>query len=193
MLHDVHLDNLRRAFAAQFEPNEGGYLYRHAGKGAPVQVTTAERDAFVATFDRRMRWAARAILLGTIALLGGVMIATAGGEMPDRWFYTLVAALSLGMLAFYYWLRAAPARALARRPVLGNARSSSEIQQRLLTALSWQILAIGAGAAIVLIVVAISDEDRAAELRIPAIAFGVAMLALFAVQGARKWSDRRRP
>lgn len=196
MFHDAHLENLRRAFAAQFEPNAAGYLYRHGQRGSPIQVTAAERDAFVATFERRIRWAGRAILIGTIALLGGVAIATGGSEMPDTGFYALVAGLSLGLLAFYYWIRAAPARALARRPVLGNPRPSGEIQQRLLAALSWQMLAIGAGGAIlliVLIVLTIIDGDQAAGWHWPGIVFGAAMLVLFAAQGARKWRARRRP
>jgi hypothetical protein len=192
MLHDAHLQNLRRAFAAQFESNAAGYLYRRGGKGAPIQVSSVERDMFVDTFDRRMRRAGRTILIGIIALLGGLAIAKSGSSISDTYFYALVALLGIGMLVYYYWSRAAPARALVRRSVLGNSRSVTEARSRLLAALRWQILATGALAGVVLTVLSI-DEKQSVHLRIAGMAFGMAILALCAVQAIRKWRARRHP
>ena len=39
-------------FADQFEPNEQGFVYRKYMKGAPIQISAAERARYIDTFNR---------------------------------------------------------------------------------------------------------------------------------------------
>src|SRR5689334_3715417 len=76
-------------FADQFEPQaDGSYLYRKSSRGAPIPVTAAERDGFVASFARSRTWLQRgflAALLMIVIVFAGV--AWAGQEVPEIWLW----------------------------------------------------------------------------------------------------------
>jgi hypothetical protein len=139
-------DNLQALFAEQFEPDgDLHYLYRRGSRGAPVRVTAAERDAFVADYRRRWRglkWS----MIGTVMLVAlGFGLANVGtqGERSDWYLEGAVALVVLLFLIVHRRLWTAPARALEleRRPELGRERSRAEMRQRMAARLSWpQIL-----------------------------------------------------
>jgi hypothetical protein len=55
MFGDRHFDRVHQLFAEQFEPDGADFLYRKNMKSAPIRVSVAERDAFVAAFRRACR------------------------------------------------------------------------------------------------------------------------------------------
>jgi len=126
--------NLDALFAEQFEPDgELHYLYRRSSKGAPIRVTAAERDKFVADFrraSRRLRWV---IVGGVMLIVAGFVLAgvdTRGGGTDGA----LEGATALLILVFFLLHRrvwSAPARALERRPDQGLERSGAEMRRRM--------------------------------------------------------------
>ena len=66
-------NDLRGRYAAQFRVEEGMLVYRHRRRGAPVEVSEAERDRAIERFvsaARMVTWTALATLGGMAMLLG---------------------------------------------------------------------------------------------------------------------------
>jgi hypothetical protein len=79
----------RQMFAAQFQPEGEGFVYRKHSIGQPVQISAAERDRFIADFEKFIRrgfWAMVAGLVGLVAIFVGFWYATAT-RIPDTVFY----------------------------------------------------------------------------------------------------------
>lgn len=148
MFRFVNIDHLVERFGAQFEPNDGGYLYRKGLREAPMQVSASERDAFLAKFVRECR---RLIWLSVgLAMAGIVTVVTAYSaaerELPEWAIFALVAVIVLVLLIGTIRLWNAPARSLQRRPELGVRRTRAEVRRRYLTQMSWGEMATLAGA-----------------------------------------------
>jgi len=107
----------RQMFAAQFEPEGAGFVYRKHSIGEPVRISAVERDRFIADFEKFLRQGFWAMLAGAVALAAvffGVWYATAM-RIPDTVFYLVFGAMLLGYMAgsFRAWNR--PLRELQGR------------------------------------------------------------------------------
>jgi hypothetical protein len=135
-------ENLRRAFAAQFGDYYGQLVYRRMLSGAPIAVTGAERDAFIADFERfipRFIW----ILLGsTLGLMLALVIIDVAGLLPiPDWVPLIAVFIPFGFLiAAYRRALTAPQRALAMRPPMGGERSKAETADAQLRVMAWTML-----------------------------------------------------
>ena len=113
-------------------------------KAAPIRVTRAERDSFVADFKGRLRYLVWGLLPATfllIALL--VLLAPAPNSAAGEGFtWVGIGVLLAIFLPVYFWAWSAPARALVRRPVLGMERSRAEVRKALLERTSYGQLAL---------------------------------------------------
>ena len=139
MLNFGQTDRLRRIFSNQFEADGDGYLYRKFRKGAPMRVTARERDDFVAVFERDYPRAYLAMIVGMVlVMLGMVAIAVAiERDLSEPVIYAAVGGLAAIFLIVHYRIWNAPARALARRPAVGQERSRSETRAIMLAETSY--------------------------------------------------------
>ncbi|MDB5677446.1 hypothetical protein [Sphingomonas bacterium] len=186
MLHGVHLENLARAFEAQYEPNEHGYLFRFNMSHAPVQVSVEERDAFVATFRRRMGRFAWAIIIGSM-LAFGYWAFFRDEHMPQQIEWLVVGFAVAATGSFYVWAKGAPARALQRRPAVGPPRDPSEMRQVHLSRVSYPMLAAGMVGAAIMAVVALTADRPFEGINLGLLILGLVLGLILAVQLARKW------
>ena len=68
MFGSSNFDRVEQLFADQFTSDAHGYVYRKSQKGAQFWVSEAERDDFIATFNRRLRYSTWSIVPATIIL-----------------------------------------------------------------------------------------------------------------------------
>jgi len=146
-------ENLMRPFVNQFDEYQGHLVYRHHSKAAPIRVTEAERDSFIAEFERfanRLIWWSFPMLLLTIL---GLVILDEQAVLPmPHWVQVAVGLLLLPVFVILC-LRAlgAPKRKLAGRAPMGGERSTGEMRQVLIKQMPWPHLILplimGCGAA----------------------------------------------
>jgi len=124
------IDRTRRMFAEQFEADGDGFLYRKYRKGAPIRVTSRERDDFVSAFERDYPRAYLAMIAGAVVtLLGLVTIAVViERDLSKPVIYAAVGSVSALFLIAHLRVWSAPARALERRPAVGQERSRAEMR-----------------------------------------------------------------
>ena len=159
---------VRKHFADQFETDGDGYLYRRFSKGAAIRVSAQERDGFVAAFDRTLRRAIWISLGGGIGL--GVVLAVVAG---------------VAGLAWRFWrVYTAPSHDLRHRLPVARERSGADMQRLALARLGYRQLGLGVAGAVVVLAIKIPQwRTTSGQLW---IAFAVATLAVFVVQGLRK-------
>ena len=153
MFGNAHFDRLRQLFADQFETEDTGLVYRKSLKSAPIRVTEAERDGFISAFNRRIRYAIWSLLPATILLIISLALI-----FPDPDDTTTEVAIFLGLavilvpfLFAFYWVWNTPARALERRPQVGEERTREEIRRIMFAKLSYgRIAGVVAGALLLL-------------------------------------------
>jgi hypothetical protein len=108
----------RQMFAAQFEADGGGYIYRSHTVGEPIRVSAVDRDRYVANFERFTRqgfWGA----VVAAALLLAALVAysfTTGTEVPDLVFYAAFGGMIVVYVVGYQRAWNLPARELRRGP-----------------------------------------------------------------------------
>jgi hypothetical protein len=191
-----HFDRVRQMFADQFEPDAQGFIYRKYMKGAPIQVNSAERDRYIATFNRYIKYASWGMFGGMLFLAVALAIyATARGiDLPDMAIYVGIGVIFVAFMAGYYWNWNLPARELRGRGPMGEARSRAEIKQLFLAKLTYGQIAAGASAGVVLLLKAHASGDMFSGWNILWTGMAAAIFILSAVQVFRKWrfeSQRR--
>jgi len=122
MFENSYLERVRQLFAAQFEADGQGFLYRCNMKAAPIRVTASERDGFIAGFNRHLRYGMWAVFLGTLLLIGMVVLLVPDPDSPsaDIALYGGLAAIMMPFLLAYHWAWKAPARQLKTRAAIGQ-------------------------------------------------------------------------
>lgn len=127
-------DRVRQSFADQFEPNGQGFLYRKYMKSAPIRVSAAERDRYIAAFNRYIRYASWGTGGGTVLLAFSLIgyAAAAGVDLPEAAFYWGIGAILVASMVGYYWYWNLPARELRDRGAVGETRSRAEVSRLLL-------------------------------------------------------------
>lgn len=146
MLGNPYLDRVRESFAEQFEPDGSGFLYRESMRGAAIPVTRAERDGFVAAFNRRLRYAAWAMVPTTFVPLI-LMIVLLPGPDDDIVSVVIGGSLGVGILLFlvvHRWAYKAPIRELGARPTATAPRSREDMRRRMFAKMSYGQLSFAA-------------------------------------------------
>jgi len=184
-----NFDRVRQMFADQFEPDAQGFIYRKYMKGAPIQVSAAERDRYISTFNRYIKYAGWGISLGTVILILSVAFyATAVGvDLPESALYIGLGTIFVAFMAGHYWSWNLPARELRGRATMGKARSRAEIKQLFLEKLTYGQIAAAAGAGVILILKAHAGGNMLSGWNLLWTGLAVALFALCAIQAFRKW------
>ncbi|MGY4398391.1 drug/metabolite transporter (DMT)-like permease [Sphingomonas sp. UYAg733] len=148
MFGNHHFDRVREIFSDQFEPDGADFVYRKSMKGAPIRVSAAERDTFLADFRRRLRYATWGIFPATLLLIGLLVVLVPDVDSPSSnlFIYGGIGVIIAVFMVGYYWAWNAPARELERRPTLGEARSRVEVRRVMLAKMTYGQLLIGIGA-----------------------------------------------
>jgi len=189
MLRRYNTNRLRRMFADQFEPDGKGFLYRKFMKSASIQVSAAERDRYVAEFDRFLKYQYWGLVGSTVVLvIGAVAYATATGvDLPVVTLYVGLGVIPVASMAVYYWAWHSPARELRDRGTVGEARSREEMRRLFLARLTYGRLIIAAGIAAVLLLVAYARGNMFSGWTLLLTGYAVVVLIAVAVQASRKW------
>jgi hypothetical protein len=135
-----------RSFANRFEPDGADYLYRKNIREAPIRVTAAEREAFIADFRRTVSWAHWIVVGGTVvSIFAPVLLALAVPEVNTHYLLFLFLALFFVVyMMIYQQASAAPSVALRSRSAAGPARTREEARAITLSKVSWRSLGIAA-------------------------------------------------
>ncbi len=123
----AHLELIRQSFADQFEPEGDGFLHRKHSKAAPIRVSAAEHDRFVATFVRRLQYLHWTTIAGIFAVSFALTVLSTRSSGIATWLIPL-AALSM-FVAAYLWMWNAPARELRERLPVGEPRSRDDVSR----------------------------------------------------------------
>lgn len=193
MFSNPHLDRLRQTFAEQFEPDGGSFLYRKSMKGAPIRVSVDERDRFIASFNRWLRYSAWSILPATLILIGLLVwlipdVESTAGHVAT---YAGIALILVPFLAGYYWAWNAPARELERRPQEGSARSRDEVRQLIFSKMTYGQLGFAVLAGLALVWKASADTDVFHGWGVLWLIFAGLLIVIAGIQALRKWRYER--
>lgn len=150
---DRYFEQSRQLFADQFEAEGDHYLYRRSLKGAPITVSAAERERYVATYDKSAKFASRFILWGAIALaaifIGHNMVSS---TLPKAYFLAGIILIIALSLVPTFWANHLPVRELRGRETVGEARSRAEVKALHLARLTYGELGLQVLAGVILLV-----------------------------------------
>jgi peptidoglycan/LPS O-acetylase OafA/YrhL len=189
-----HWAQSRQLFEDQFEPDVEGYLYRRSQKGPPIRVTADERQRFIDEYIVRLK-------RGTWVLTGALILGIAiwiwwsvenDVELQDWAIYAGIAGFVAFLIPYFMWVWGAPARELARRTPVGNARSTAEVRRRFLVRTSYGQLAAAAFGGAVLPFTLLGEHDVLRGWERIWLIIGGALVLLCAMQAFRKWRYERR-
>lgn len=129
------------AFAKQFTPTEGGYLYYPSKKGGGKLVTADEYEQLAESWrkvaGRRGMWT----VVGIVML--AIFVWTTISELlslPD-WSDPIIVAVSvIGISAWLLWASFAPRRLVRDRPAIAPPRPVSEARRQARALLNWRFI-----------------------------------------------------
>ena len=194
MFGNSHFARIRELFSDQFEPDGAGFLYRKGMKGAPIRVAEAERDAFVSTFNRRLRYAAWSIVPATLLLIGlfVVLVPDVDSTAAQVAVYVGIALILAPFLLVYYWAWNAPARVLERRPVAGEARTRDEVRRLMFAKMTYGQLGLAAAGGVLLVWKVSARHDVLHGWGALWLVFAGLLIVVAAIQACRKWLFERK-
>jgi hypothetical protein len=136
------LRNPAELFAEQFEPTETGYLYRKDRRCAPVEVTKAERDAFVEAFARSARLQRWGLLGAAILIIFALVTIETVFDIDVPEWSTFLSTIVLVAGFTFAWSRSwnAPSSVVKSRPPVGPAPSRAELERVTFSQLSWRLV-----------------------------------------------------
>jgi hypothetical protein len=193
VLNNPNFDRAREIFADQFTPDSGAFLYRKSMKGAPIRVSEVERDDFVTTFNRRVRYGTWAMVPAMLTLIGLIvwLIPNVDSAAAQTATWIGLTAIVVPFIAVYFWAWNAPARALERRPRQGAALSRDEVRQLKFSRMSYGQLGLVPPAALLLV----WDKSGVGNMfhgwGIVRVACAGLLIAGAGVQAFRKWRYER--
>lgn len=193
MFSNPHFDRVRQMFADQFEPDGDSFLYRKSMKGSPVRVSGTERDEFVRSFNRRLRYSMWSIFPATLIIIGLLVwlvpdVNSTAGHVAT---YAGIAVFLAPFLASYYWAWNAPSRELERRPTEGVARSREEVRRLMFSKMTYGQLGFAALAGIALVWKASGDTDVLHGWGVLWLLFAALLITAAGIQAIRKWRCER--
>ncbi|RYF18690.1 MAG: hypothetical protein EOO77_10890 [Oxalobacteraceae bacterium] len=193
MFNNAHLDRLRQSFADQFSDGEHGVIYRKYQKGVPFRVSKAERDGFVAVFNKRIRYATWSIFPVTVGLILLLVWLTPGSDSPVAQIamWGGIAAILLPFMVIFYWAWGAPSRELECQTPEGPALTKEEARALAFSKITYGQLALAALMGVGLIWKMSIKIDVFHGWGVIWLAFGAAVVVLAGVQAIRKWRSNQ--
>ncbi len=194
MVGDAHLDRLRQAFADQFSDGGHSFIYRKYQTGVPVRVTKSERDGFVATFNKRIRYAMWSIVPATVGLILLLAWLTPDADSPAAQIamWGGLAGILLPSIMIFYWAWGAPSRELERRAPEGLPLSKEEARALALSKITYGQLALAALMGLGLVWKMSTKTDVFHGSGMVWLVFGAALVIFAGVQAIRKWYASQR-
>lgn len=194
MFGNSHFDRVCEIFADQFEQDANGFRYRKGIKGAAYRVSEAERNQFIATFNKRLRYASWAIAPTTIVLivLLAWLIPESDSDLENAAIWIGIAAILIPFIAIYYWAWDAPARELQRRTPESAALTREEARSLAFSKITYGQLGLAAAFGVGLVWMRSIDEDVFHGWGMIWLIFGVGLVVLSGVQAIRKWRHNQR-
>ena len=193
MFGNAHLDRLRQAFADQFADGEHGLIYRKYQKGVPVRVSKLERDGFVATFNKRIRYAMWSIFPATAGLILLLVWLTPDDDSPAAQIamWGGIAAILLPYMVIFYWAWGAPSRELEHRLPEGPALTKEEARALAFSKITYGQLALAVLMGVGLVWKMSTKVDVFHGSGLVWLVFGAALVVFAGVQALRKWRFRQ--
>lgn len=113
----IGFDRQRQMFAAQFQPDGVGFIYRNHTIGEPIPISAAQRDRYVAAFGKFTRNGFWAMIGGAVLLLAAFLIYSTmtKSEVPDAISWSAFGAMVIVYMVAYLRAWNFPARDLRRR------------------------------------------------------------------------------
>ena len=184
------LNVVRGNFARQFTPDTHGFTYRRRQRGAAIPVTPAERDMFVAAFNRgigRLYWGGLAALIAVMAVFEAwPTILPASWQ---RWHAAGIAAVAgILFLAIWWRLTTAPDRALERRAAIAAPLDAAAERRVNFAGLNWGVLIFG-GVLMLGLIGQTLDQPGPTDWRY--VVGGMIGFVFFVTLGAIKWRIMR--
>lgn len=194
MFGNSHFDSVRQIFADQFTGDAEGYVYRKGQKGEPFRVSEAERDAFIASFNRRIRYSSWSILPATIILILALawLIPDSDSVEANVAIWIGLGAILLPFLAVYQWSWNAPVRELQGRTPEGVPLTKYEARALVFSEITYGQLALGAAMGVGLVWKQSSETDVLHGWGVIWLLIGGGLILLSAVQIFRKWRFHQR-
>ncbi|MBB3957843.1 hypothetical protein [Novosphingobium sediminicola] len=186
---NAHLDGLRQAFADQFSNEKDGFIYRKNQKGAPFRVSSLERDRFVGTFTKRVRYGLWSLVPATIILIVLLVWLTPDSDSPTFQIamWAGLAAIILSFQAVFHWAWGAPSRELKHRLPEGLALTREEARAIAFSKISYLQLGLAALAGVGLIWKMSTKVDVFHGSGLVWSIFGAGIVVFAGVQTFRKW------
>jgi hypothetical protein len=193
MFANAHFERLRQMFADQFEPDGSNFLYRKSMMGAPIRVNQTERDGFVSTFNRRLRYATWSLVPATLLLIGllVVLFPHVDNSSAQIAIYTGIGFVLLPFMAGHYWAWNGPARELEHRPTIGEARSREQVRRLIFARITYGQLAFAILGTIALVWKISAKNDVFHGWGVLWLIFAAALIGGTGVQAFRKWRFER--
>lgn len=184
------LATVRENFARQFTPDGDGYLYRQRQRGAAIRVTMAERDDFVAAFNRgvgRLFWGGLAGLIAAMAVFE-VWPTLLPPDWQARHEVIVAVVFGVAFLAIWWRLTTAPDRLLERRARVAGPLDAAARRRVNFAGLSWGVLVFGAVVTLALIGQTLREPGPVQWAYVVGGAIG---FGFFVALGAIKWRVMR--
>ena len=122
-----------------------------------------------------------------------VLVPDANSTTSNLVRYLCIGAIVAASLLIHYWTWNVPARALQRRPAMGQARAREEMRRIALSKLTYGQLGFGGGAMMLLLFKVSEKTDLLHGWGRLWLLFSAATAVVILVQAIRKWRfDRRR-
>ncbi|WP_188054722.1 hypothetical protein [Sphingosinithalassobacter sp. CS137] len=189
MFSNPHFDRVRQLFADQFSDDSRGIVYRKGQKGAPVRVSEIERDEFVATFNKRIRYAGWSIFPATLGLILLLVWLTPDADSPSAQIamWIGIAAILVPFMVIYYWAWNAPSRELERRTPEGAPLTKEEARVLAFSKITYGQLLLAALMGVGLVWKMSAESDVFHGWGMVWLILGGVLIFLAGVQAVRKW------
>jgi len=189
MFGNSEFDHVRQIFQDQFSTDSNGFIYRKDQKGVPIRVSEFERDNFCAVFNKKIRYAVWSAIPATIILI--LLLVWLGADtksaMGNMAIWVGLAAIFVSLMAMYYWVWNAPARALQHRTPEGAALTKEEARAVTWSQITYSRLALVAAAGVGLVWKMSLKMDVLHGGGVVWLVFGSILIALAGIQVIRKW------
>ena len=110
----IGFERQRQMFAAQFESQGEGFVYRKHSVGEPIPVSAVQRNRYVAAFETFTRRGFWAMVAGALVVLASLVAYsfTTGIQVPDMVFYAAFGAMFVVYIVAYQRVWNLPMREL---------------------------------------------------------------------------------
>jgi len=112
----IGFERQRKMFAAQFQPDGVGFVYRNHTIGEPIPVSAAERDRYIAAFGKFTVYGFWSMIAGALLLLAAFVLYSmmTKKEVPDAISWSAFGAMIVVYMVAYLRAWNTPARELRR-------------------------------------------------------------------------------